>query len=152
MTSAAANESRRTPPPRDAMVSAQMSRMPCRDTGPELALRRALHAAGLRFTVHRRDLPGTPDVVMSRARLAVFVDGCFWHGCPDHGVLPKNNRDWWRAKLTANGERDRRKDGLLAERGWLAVHHWEHTPVDEAVEIVVRLWRERTGRGGGSSS
>lgn len=136
----------RRPAARDAMVSAQMSRMPRRDTGPELALRRALHAAGLRFTVHRRDLPGTPDIVLSRAHIAVFVDGCFWHACPKHGVLPKSNREWWRAKLAANGERDRRKDKGLKEAGWLPVHLWEHIPVADAVRLIDGLWRERTGR------
>ncbi len=138
---------RREPPtPKSAMVSEQMSRMPRAATGPELALRRGLHAAGLRFRVNQRDLPGTPDLVLSRAKVAVFVDGCFWHGCPEHGVLPKNNRDWWSMKLTANAERDRRKDDALAALGWLPVHFWEHTPVVVMVDETVKLWRARTGR------
>jgi DNA mismatch endonuclease (patch repair protein) len=112
----------------------------------ELALRRALHARGVRFRLHRRDLPGTPDVVLSRARIAVFVDGCFWHGCPEHGVLPKNNREWWRKKLAENAERDRRKDAQLEELGWLPMHFWEHTPADEMADVVVEAWRSRTGR------
>jgi len=127
-------------------VSAQMSRMPRASTGPEVRLRRALHAAGLRFRLHDRSLPGTPDIVFTRARLAVFLDGCYWHGCDEHGVLPKNNREWWRAKLAANRERDRRKDAALVELGWTPLHFWEHEPVDEVVAAVVRHWRERTGR------
>lgn len=134
------------PTPKSAAVSAQMSRMPRSSTKPELALRRELHARGLRFRVHRRDLPGTPDIVFSRARIAVFVDGCFWHGCQDHGTLPKNNRSWWRAKLVANVERDRRKDAELKELGWLPLHFWEHTPTEEMAEAVVAAWRTRTGK------
>lgn len=134
------------PTPASDAVSAQMRRMPRKDSKPELILRRELHARGLRFTVNRRDLPGTPDVVLSRARLAVFVDGCFWHSCPEHGVLPKNNRDWWRAKLDGNIERDHRKDDELRDRGWVALHAWEHEPVVNLADRVERLWRERTGR------
>jgi len=120
--------------------------MPRASTKPELALRRALHASGLRFTVNRRDLPGTPDLVFSRVKLAVFVDGCFWHGCSEHGVLPKNNRDWWSAKFAANAERDRRKDHDLITLGWLPVHFWEHTPVDVMVDETTKLWRARRDR------
>jgi DNA mismatch endonuclease (patch repair protein) len=134
------------PAAKSPLVSAQMSRMPRASSGPELALRRALHARGLRFTIHRRDLPGTPDVVFSAARLAIFVDGCFWHGCVEHGTLPKNNRDWWMQKLRANTERDLRKDAQLIERGWLPLHLWEHVPPEEAADAVLALWRHRTGR------
>lgn len=119
--------------------------MPRRDSVPELALRRALHARGMRFTVHRRDLPGTPDVVLSRARLAIFVDGCFWHGCPEHCVMPKNNRDWWATKLESNRQRDAAKDLRLESLGWTPVHVWEHESVDGAAAAVERLWRERIG-------
>jgi DNA mismatch endonuclease (patch repair protein) len=138
--------SRVRPIPSSERVSDQMRRMPRSATGPELALRRALHREGLRFTVNRRDLPGSPDIVLSRARMAVFVDGCFWHRCADHGVLPRSNRDWWAAKLRANVERDRRKDVALVAGGWLPVHLWEHEAVEAGVEQLVALWRERTGR------
>src|SRR5581483_10690953 len=121
----------RRPAPANAGVSAQMSRMPRKSTGPELQLRRALHAAGLRFRVHDTSLPGTPDIVLSRARLAVFVDGCFWHACPDHGVLPKNNREWVDSKLEVRRKRDARKDRTLLELGWTPLHYWEHQPVKE---------------------
>lgn len=134
------------PRPTSAMVSAQMSRMPRSSTAPEVALRRALHAAGLRFRIHRRDLPGTPDVVLSAARVVVFLDGCFWHGCADHGTLPKNNRDWWMRKLAGNRERDLRKDAELLQLGWTPMHFWEHTPTEAMVDEIVAIWRVRTGR------
>lgn len=119
-----------------ALVSAQMSRMPRKSTKPEIALRKALHSRGYRFRLHRRDLPGTPDIVFARARLALFVDGCFWHGCPEHGVLPKNNREWWRDKLAKNAERDLRKDRELIAAGWRPLHLWEHTALEEMVRLV----------------
>jgi len=122
-----------------AAVSRQMSRMPTASTEPELALRRTLHARGLRFRLHRRDLPGTPDIVFPRARVAVFVDGCFWHGCPEHGVLPKNNREWWIEKLTKTAERDRRKDEELVQLGWTPIHLWEHELVDCMADKVQAL-------------
>lgn len=123
-----------------------MQRMPRSATQPEVALRRLLHADGLRFRVNRRDLPGTPDIVFSRAMLAVFVDGCFWHSCPEHGCTPRNNREWWVAKLQRTVERDREKDAALATLGWRPVHFWEHEPPAEIAAAVAALWRERTGR------
>lgn len=123
-----------------------MSNMPTESTGPEMELRRRLHRRGLRYRVNRRDLPGTPDISFSRAKLAVFVDGCFWHGCPEHGTVPKANREWWRRKLEANRERDARKDSALRDRGWMPIHIWEHENPDEAAERIVELWRRRTGR------
>lgn len=122
-----------------------MSRMPRSSTKIEVALRRALHDRGLRFRIHRRDLPGTPDIVLPGALLAVFVDGCFWHACPHHGVLPKNNREWWQEKLVKNAERDARKDAELEALGWTPLHLWEHTPVEEMAETVLQLWVQRRG-------
>lgn len=117
--------------------------MPVANSTPELVLRRELHRMGLRFRVNVKALPGTPDVVLSRARVAVFVDGCYWHACPEHGTLPKNNRDWWRAKFEATSERDARKDRELAELGWVAIHVWEHEAPTEAAARIKRLWAER---------
>jgi DNA mismatch endonuclease (patch repair protein) len=139
------SEARRGPIPKDAGVSERMSGMPRSSTKVEVALRSALHARGLRFRIHRRDLPGTPDIVLPGARLAVFVDGCFWHACPDHGALPKNNREWWQQKLAKNTERDARKDAELVALGWTPVHLWEHTSVEEMADIVVGLWAKRRG-------
>lgn len=122
-----------------------MSKMPRRDTVPELQLRKALHARGLRFRTHPR-IPGRPDVVLTRAKIAVFLDGCFWHGCAQHGTLPKNNGEWWREKLEANVARDRRKDAELERLGWTVVHVWEHEDASEAAAAIEKLWKVRTGR------
>lgn len=123
-----------------------MSRMPSRDTGPELRLRSELHRRGLRFRVHRPGLPGRPDIVFTRARIAVFVDGCFWHRCPQHGVMPKSNSEWWRTKLDRNVERDREKDDALRQMGWRPLHVWEHEDPMEAAGRVEQVWRQRTDR------
>lgn len=113
-----------------------MRRMPRRDTGPELYLRRELHRRGLRFRVNYPGLPGKPDIALTRAKIAVFVDGCFWHACPVHGSLPRNNREWWEAKLARNVERDREKDSALEELGWTPIHYWEHDDVDEVADEI----------------
>lgn len=106
-----------------------MSRQASRDTEPELLVRRRLHALGLRYRVHRRPIPElrrTADIVFSRARVAVFIDGCFWHGCPAHATAPKTNADWWAAKLARNIERDAETDAILADANWSVVRVWEH--------------------------
>ena len=108
-----------------------------RDTTPEVRLRSLLHRRGLRFRKrHTIRLDGRrwtqPDVVFTRTRLAVFVDGCFWHACPEHGRVPKGNAEYWRPKLERNVARDRDTDRQLAERGWTVVRAWEH----EAPEAV----------------
>ena len=133
----------RQPPASSPGVTAQMKRMPRRDTRPELQLRRALHGLGLRFRVNYRGLPGTPDIAFTRARIAVFVDGCFWHRCPDPGVIPKANRQWWTDKLQATVDRDARKDSELKSAGWLPVHVWEHEDPDQAAERIDEQWRGR---------
>ena len=123
-----------------------MKRMPRRDSKPELRLREELHRLGLRYRIQLRGLPGTPDIAFTRARIAVFVDGCFWHRCPEHGVTPKSNRDWWKAKLDGNVARDRRNDLALTGLGWLPFRIWEHEDPVEAALRVEELWRTRTGR------
>ncbi|MFV2008768.1 very short patch repair endonuclease [Micromonospora sp. LOL_027] len=132
---------RRTPAPLNAVVSAQMRRMPRARTKPEMLLRRELHRRGLRFRVNLADLPGRPDIVFSRVRLAIFVDGCFWHMCPAHSTMPKNNADWWKAKLERNVERDREKDRLLLTMGWNVLHIWEHEDTVAAADRIQELWR-----------
>lgn len=124
------------PAPLDDYVRESMRRMPRRDTGPEMQLRRELHRRGLRFRVNFTGLPGRPDIVLTRAKIAVFVDGCFWHSCPVHGSLPRNNREWWQAKLARNVERDREKDRALEELGWTPLHYWEHDDVDEVADEI----------------
>lgn len=133
------------PPARDVQVSRRMQRMPRRDTGPELALRRELHARGLRFRKNYPGLPGRPDIVFPRARIAVFVDGCFWHRCPQHSTFPKTNSAWWAAKLDANVARDRRQDHQLADAGWAVVRVWEHEPVELAGDRVEAMWQASRG-------
>lgn len=106
------------------------------DTGPELVLRRAMHRNGLRFFVGRRPIPAvrrTADVVFPRLKIAVFVDGCFWHSCPIHATRPVRNGEFWAAKLSRTVERDRETDHLLRSAGWTVVRIWEHEPVNEAV-------------------
>ncbi len=117
-----------------------------RDTGPELALRRAVHARGLRYRVNARPLPGlrrTADLVFRRARVAVFVDGCFWHGCPEHHTVAVTNGGFWADKVTKNRARDRDTDSRLTEAGWLPLRIWEHEPVDAASDRVARAVRAR---------
>lgn len=120
-----------------------MKRMPRSGSKPEMALRKELFHRGLRFRVNFRKIPGSPDIAFTRARIAVFVDGCFWHGCSIHGTLPKNNREWWRGKLEGNRARDMRKDSELREMGWLPIHYWEHDDMEEVADEIEELWRER---------
>lgn len=142
---------RRSPRALSDVVTRQMKAMPRRDTQVELAVRRELHRLGVRFRIHARQLPGTPDIALTRARVAVFVDGCFWHRCPAHGTSPKNNADWWSAKLDGNVARDRRKDAELQELGWMPVHVWEHEDPAEAAGKIQRIWRERVGLSAGQA-
>ena len=117
-----------------------------RDTKPELRLRKAAHARGLRFRVSQRplrELRRTADLLFTRAKIAVYVDGCFWHGCPQHHTVAKTNADFWAEKVAKNRERDRETDRLLAESGWLTIRIWEHDPVDEAVDRIHAAWSER---------
>ncbi|MFE3172016.1 very short patch repair endonuclease [Amycolatopsis sp. NPDC059090] len=127
-------------------VSARMSKQKSRNTGIEMALRKILHAAGFRYRVHRRPVKGVrreADLVFGPARVAVFVDGCFWHGCPEHGTWPKNNADYWRTKIETNRRRDANTDALLLEAGWLSVRIWEHEATDTAASRVIETVRER---------
>lgn len=115
-----------------------MSRVRSRDTGPEMLLRRALWSAGYRYRLgHRLKLPGKPDLVFPRARLAVYVDGCFWHACPEHATQPTTRSEWWREKIQGNVSRDRRVDAQMAELGWTVMRFWEHE-VENDVDLVVQ--------------
>jgi DNA mismatch endonuclease (patch repair protein) len=110
-----------------------------RDTSPELALRRAVHARGLRYFVSRRplqELRRTADLVFPRARVAVFLDGCFWHGCPQHHTVAKRNADFWAEKVATNKRRDRETTARLEDAGWVVVRVWEH---EDAVEAARRV-------------
>jgi DNA mismatch endonuclease, patch repair protein len=135
-------------------VRASMRANRRRDTKPELAVRRLVHAAGLRYRVdyaplleHRRV---RADLVFTRARVAVFVDGCFWHGCPQHHTVAKSNAEFWAAKVTSNRARDQQVGVTLNAAGWTVLRFWEHEePVEVAAQIVERV---RTQISGGPSS
>lgn len=113
-----------------------------RDTAPELAVRRLIHAAGLRYRVDYAPLGGwrRADILFTRRRIAVYIDGCFWHGCPDHGTLPRANADYWLPKLRRNVERDRETEALLRDAGWTSLRFWEHeTPAATAAMIIAQV-------------
>jgi DNA mismatch endonuclease, patch repair protein len=134
------------PPPTTATTRRSMQGNRGRDTSVELSLRRALHWRGLRYRVHRRPVPGLrcePDILFSRARVAVFVDGCWWHGCPVHWAPPKANREWWTRKIARNVERDRDHDRALTDAGWTVFRVWEHDGVEDAADEVAKLVKSR---------
>lgn len=117
-----------------------------RDTKPELALRRALHALGFRYRVSVRPLPQvrrTADLVFPKAKVAVFVDGCFWHSCPQHRTRPATNAEFWIEKLERTQRRDAETDQLLAEAGWSVIRVWEHEDIADAVTRVTAEVRAR---------
>ncbi|MFD0486709.1 very short patch repair endonuclease [Saccharopolyspora erythraea] len=117
-----------------------------RDTKPELALRRAVHALGLRYRVSTRPLPAirrTADLTFSRAKVAVFLDGCFWHGCPEHHTQSATNAEFWAEKVRRNRERDREIDRLLAEAGWSVIRIWEHEDPQVGAALVAQEVRSR---------
>lgn len=120
-------------------LSQKMSTLARSDTAPEMALRQALHARALRYRV-QLPVPGNRrrkiDVAFTRARVAVFVDGCFWHGCPEHGTRPATNREWWDWKIKRNKDRDDDTNRLLADQGWEVIRVWEHEdPVQAATRV-----------------
>jgi DNA mismatch endonuclease, patch repair protein len=129
------------PHPLNAGRSANMRANRRTDTKPEVALRRELHRQGLRYRKdYRLDLAGArvrPDIAFTARRVAVFVDGCFWHCCPQHGSQPANNTWYWKPKLERNVERDRAADAALTAAGWSVVRVWEHESLEAAVAAVV---------------
>jgi DNA mismatch endonuclease, patch repair protein len=125
-----------------------MSKLGRRDTLPERAIRSELHRRGLRFRVDRAPLPSLrsrADIVFGPARVAVYVDGCFWHSCPEHGTRPKSNAEWWNRKLDRNQERDRETDRVLRENGWTVVRIWEHEDPVAAADRVQAAVRGQEG-------
>jgi DNA mismatch endonuclease (patch repair protein) len=140
----------------DAKVRARMQRQKTRDTEPELALRRLLHARGLRYRVDAQPLPALrrrADLVFRPSRVAVFVDGCFWHGCPEHGRRPTNaNPDYWSAKVARNAARDAETDHMLRAAGWLPIRAWEHADPATVADLVECEVRERRGKPEGKNS
>jgi DNA mismatch endonuclease, patch repair protein len=127
------------PPRRPLSRSEQMSRIRGQNTEPELLLRAALWSAGLRYRVHAKTPVGRPDLVFLGPRVAVFIDGCFWHGCPLHYVRPRSRTEHWAAKLRVNVERDRRQTLDLEALGWRVVRVWEHEVYGTLGHVVDRI-------------
>lgn len=116
-----------------------MKRVKQKDTAAELALRSALHGHGLRFRLHRRIEGVVVDVVFVTAKVAVFVDGCFWHGCPLHATFPKSNESYWLPKLAGNRERDLRQSEKLRSAGWGVIRLWEHECLPTTGKTIGRI-------------
>jgi DNA mismatch endonuclease (patch repair protein) len=123
-----------------------MSKIRGKNTGPEVALRRALWAGGLRYRLGTK-LPGRPDLTFPSARVVVFVDGCFWHACPAHATRPKTNAAFWTSKIGRNVERDREVTSLLVKDGWLVLRFWEHEVEKALPSVVERVRKKLAGRG-----
>ena len=131
-------------------VHARMSQLRQRDNGPEMAVRRLLHAAGLRYRVAYR-IPGqrrrTIDIAVTRRKIAVYIDGCFWHSCPEHFHLPKTNAEWWVRKMAMNRARDAASTAQLEALGWTVLRFWEHEPPHRVAAAIVAAAREPDGCG-----
>jgi DNA mismatch endonuclease, patch repair protein len=135
--------------PPTAAVRRRMQRTRQYDTPAEIALRKVIHARGLRYRVDCQPIAGMrarADIVFTKARVAVFVDGCFWHSCPLHGTVPKRNHRWWIEKLEANRRRDESATVALEKEGWLVLRFWEHEDPTSAAEIVVETVHQRVTR------
>lgn len=132
-----------------AEIRRRMQRQARRDTKPELVLRRELWRRGLRYRVDVAPISGLrrrADMVFTRARVAIYVDGCYWHSCPEHATVPKANREWWIAKLAGNVTRDRDTDARLLAAGWEVVRVWEHESIVDAADRVQAVVRPRSDR------
>ncbi len=127
------------PTARDAGVSLRMSRQRRTGTTPELAVRRSLHRRGFRYRVDA-PLPGLPrrraDLLFGGVKVAVFIDGCFWHSCPEHATVARSNSEWWAAKLSGNVDRDRATDRHLTQLGWTVLRFWEHENPSDVVDQI----------------
>lgn len=127
-------------------VSLRMKKIRQRDTSAELALRSELHARGLRYRIQVPVLSKprrVADVAFKALRVAVFVDGCFWHGCPQHATWPKQNAEFWRAKILANQQRDHDTDDRLRGEGWVVVRAWVHEPPERVAAKVASIVEKR---------
>jgi DNA mismatch endonuclease (patch repair protein) len=139
---------RDAPPATSPAARALMQRNRRRDSVAELDLRRLLHRMGYRFRVDHpircgSGRPVRPDIVFTRAKIAIFVDGCFWHGCPAHGRRPKSNSHYWEAKIALNRDRDVRQGEALRSHGWHVVRVWEHEPAAEAAARIAAALERR---------
>ncbi len=138
--------SKRGPKPSDASTAKRMQNQRQKDTACELAVRRLLYSYGLRYRIDCRPEKGIPrraDIVVRPAKVAVFIDGCFWHGCPEHWKPPKRNETWWMNKIRINAVRDRETTLLLESAGWLVIRAWEHEEAESVAARVLAAVRER---------
>ncbi len=128
--------------------------MPEHSTGPEMAVRRQLFAKGMRYRV-QYPVPGAPrrsiDIAFPGKKVAVFIDGCFWHGCSEHRNIPAHNRDWWQSKIDQNRSRDRDTNEILRNAGWLVLRCWEHDLAEQIVAAVIFALSERMNNPNGTS-
>ena len=144
---------KRAPSASSRAVRRAMQAVASENTSPETLLRCALHTSGLRYRLHARpehDLRCNADIVFRAAKVCVFVDGCFWHGCPLHFLLPKTHSAWWEEKIQDNRARDERQQQLLEERGWVVVRLWEHevrTDLSRCVRVVRKAVAPRIAGG-----
>ena len=130
----------RAPSASSERVARTMRAVPSRDTKPEVVLRSALHRLGYRFRKDVGPVPGMrckADIVFTKSRVCVFVDGCFWHGCPEHYRTPKKNSEWWDEKIHDNAARDTRKTRQLSDKGWSVLRIWEHD-ISRSLDDCVR--------------
>ena len=139
--------------PTSTKVSARMSRLPRRDTLPELAIRHLVHQAGLRYIVDARPVPSLhrrADLVFRGPKIAAFVDGCYWHGCPDHCRLSGQNLGYWTSKIDTNRQRDADTDRRLTDEGWEVFRAWTHECPEEVAAALIELVRSRSQQPVGS--
>lgn len=132
--------------PPDPTVAARMRSQRRANTTPEIRVRQQLFSSGLRYRVGIK-VPGnnrrTIDIAFPRQRVAVFIDGCFWHRCPLHSTPAKNNAEWWEEKLAKNVDRDRSTTALLEDQGWLVLRFWEHEEPHHVTEKIVKALSKR---------
>lgn len=141
---------KKSPSPSSQAVRNRMEAARQRDTAPEMALRSALHRRGLRYRVDVSPLKGIrrwADVVFRPVKVAVFVDGCFWHGCPIHRTWPKANAEFWREKIERNKHRDADTDSQLMEAGWKVIRVWEHEDAEEVADKISQIIQKRRNKG-----
>lgn len=129
----------RRPAAKSPVVSEEMRRMPEKNTGPEIAVRKALFKEGFRYRLHY-PVPGerrrTIDIAFPKVKIAIFIDGCFWHGCSKHRKIPKSNYEWWKTKIEGNRVRDKDTDRKLRSDGWTVLRYWEHVPVNVVISKI----------------
>jgi len=139
-------QKRKGPVPSSEEARKRMENQPQRDTHPEKKIRTILHQMGLRYRIDYRPIPGIrckADFAFIRPKVAVFVDGCFWHGCPEHGTWPKANASFWRDKIETNRRRDDDTNRRLEENGWLPIRIWEHDDPEKAAKKIAKHIRTR---------